>query len=280
MNNSTILSIFSYDFIQNAMIGGVLASILCGILGVFIFLRRIIFIVGSLSHSSFAGIGLAYFFNYPPLLGALIFVVLAAIFFGSMKEERIKDLDSLMGIFWSFGMALGIFFLSLKEGFIPDLSGYLFGNILMISETGLMTMVTLLVVELFFLIFHYKKIIWITFDQEFAFLRGVSIWKFNLFFYLLVSLTIILVVEIVGIILVIALLTIAPLTAFKLTFSLKKAIGLSIFFNILFVIGGLLISFFWGGPSGALIIIFGVLVFGIINISINILRRYDHHLKY
>src|SRR3990172_7879024 len=138
---------FSYGFMQNAILAGIMASIICGVIGPFIVARRMVFISGGISHTAFGGLGIAYWLGINPIYGAAIFVLGAALIIG-WWEDRIVKHDLFIGILWAFGVAVGIIFLQLTPGYVPDLMTFLFGNILTVSRTDFQTTVLLLFVVL------------------------------------------------------------------------------------------------------------------------------------
>ena len=131
------MEILHYTFFQNALLGSLFASIACGLIGTYIVTKRLVFISGGITHASFGGIGLGVFFGFPPILSAAVFSVLSA--FGVEWLSKRKDMreDSAIAVFWTLGMAVGIIFSFLSPGFAPDLSSYLFGNILTINRSDI-----------------------------------------------------------------------------------------------------------------------------------------------
>ena len=202
-----LLNILSYEFIQNAILAGLLASIVCGLIGPFIVTRQMVFISGGLSHSAFGGLGIAYFMGINPLYGATVFVLLSAAGVGLFEETTGKS-DLFIGILWATGMAIGIIFIHLTPGYAPDLMTFLFGNILTVPRSDISIMLILvLFVSLSVLVF-YKGFVSIAFDEEYAKARRLPVRFLNIGLLLLIGLSIITLIQVVGIILVIALLTI------------------------------------------------------------------------
>lgn len=266
---SNFIELFSYDFFQKAFLAAVFASISCGIVGSYIVSRRIVFISGGITHASFGGIGLAFLLGFNPLLGAVIFAVGAALgiqFFTNVA--RVRE-DSSIAIFWSLGMALGIIFVFMTPGYTPNLSSYLFGNILTVSRVELWWMFILnLIVILAFSLF-FRQILYIAFDEEFARAAGLKVDLFNYLTITMVALTVVLNIRVVGIILILSLLTIPQASANLFTKDFKSLLILSSVFAFLGTIFGLFISYFLDIPSGATIIFTLVVMFGL-------LRLYKH----
>ena len=125
-----LFDILQYSFFQNALLGSLFASIACGIIGTYIVTRRLVFISGGITHASFGGIGLGVYLGISPILSAAVFSILSAFGVEWLSKRRDMREDSAIAVFWTFGMAIGIIFSFLAPGFTPDLSSYLFGNIL------------------------------------------------------------------------------------------------------------------------------------------------------
>ncbi len=261
-----LLQLFSYDFFQKAFLSAILASISCGIVGTYIVSRRIVFISGGITHASFGGIGLAFFLGFSPVLGAVIFAVVAALgiqFFthkGNLRE------DSSIAIWWSFGMALGIIFTFITPGYTPNLMSFLFGNILTVSTAEIWMMLSLdLLVVLFFGLF-YRQILYIAFDEEFARAAQLPVTLYNYLLIVIIALTVVFNIRVVGIILILSLLTLPQATANLFTRDFKSMILLSTFFAFVGTMSGLLISYFADIPSGAAIIFTMIVIFGILRL--------------
>jgi len=247
---------FSYGFMQNAILAGIMASIICGVIGPFIVARRMVFISGGLSHTAFGGLGIAYWLGINPLYGASLFVLSAALIIG-WWEEKVTRHDMFIGILWAFGVAVGIIFIHLTPGYVPDLMTFLFGNILTVSQADLhITFFLVLIVTLPVLIF-YKGMISVTFDEEYAKARMLPVKTLNIMLLVLFALSIVTLIQVVGIILVIALITIPVATAGEFSSSFKGIMALSTLFGALFCLSGLFLSYFFELPSGAAIILIG-----------------------
>ena len=260
---NSITELFSYDFIRNALLSAVFASISCGIVGSYIVARRLVFISGGITHASFGGVGLAFLLGFNPLLGAVFFAVFSALgiqFF--TKVGKVRE-DSSIAIWWSLGMALGVIFVFLTPGYTPNLTSYLFGNILTVTVSELWWMFTLNVVIVAFFILFFRKILYIAFDEEYARSAGLPVDLFNYMTIILVALTVVLNIRVVGIILILSLLTIPQATANMFTKDFKKMLLLSTVFAFVGTISGLLFSYWLNIPSGAAIIFTLVLMFGL-----------------
>lgn len=257
------MDLLQYTFFQHALLGSLLASIACGLVGTYIVTRRLVFISGGLTHASFGGIGLGLYTGISPILSAVLFAVLSA--FGVEWLSKRKDMreDSAIAVFWTLGMALGIMFTFLSPGFAPDLSAYLFGNILTITASDIALLGVLSVVLAVFFGLYLRPIVSIAFDREFARSQGLPVEFFEYALMLFIALTIVACLRMVGIVLVISLLTIPQMTANLFSHRFHRIIWLSIGIGYLSCLGGLLLSFYLNVPSGASIIFFSILIYAV-----------------
>lgn len=255
------MEILEYGFIRNALLAGILSSIACGIIGSIVVSKRIVSICGGIAHASFGGVGLGYLLKVNPSWGALLFGVLTSLGIGGLSKKTKHAEDTSIAIFWAVGMSLGIIFIGLSKGYAPDLFTYLFGNILAVSRGDLLSILILDIIIAAGIFFFYKEILALCFDEEFTRVRGIGVFPLYLFTLLLVSLTVVVVMKVVGIILVIALLSLPAATSSKFTHTLKGMMVGSVILSMLFIVSGLVISYFSDLPSGATIILVSTGVF-------------------
>lgn len=255
------MELLNYTFFQYALLGSLLASITCGIIGTYIVTRRLVFISGGITHASFGGIGIGLYTGISPVLSAAIFAVLTAFGVEWMTTKKNTREDSAIAMFWTFGMAIGIIFSFLAPGFTPDLSAFLFGNILTIGTTDLWLLAGLSILLILFFSLFLRPILSIAFDREFAKSQGIPVVLFEYALMFFIALTIVACLRMVGIVLVISLLTIPQMTANLFTYNFKNMILLSILIGFLNCIGGLFISFYLNVPSGASIIFFTIIFY-------------------
>lgn len=258
--------IFSYTFMKNALLAAVLSSMVCGIIGTIIVEKKLVSMSGGIAHTSFGGIGLGYLLNFEPIIGGLIFAILSSLGVSIIKRKTKTDSDTLIGIFWSVGMALGIFFIALTPGYPPDMTSYLFGNILTVSDLYINIMLVLSVIIIITVasIFNYLKAY--LFDEEFIRVLKINTIMLEYILFILIALSIVILIKVVGIILVIALLTIPPAAAKLFTYNLKTIMILSSILGIVFSITGLFLSYEYNIPSGATIILFSVIGYFVLNL--------------
>lgn len=250
-----MLEALQYEFMRNAVFAGLLASVACGVIGVYVVTKRIVFISGGIAHASFGGIGLGYFAGISPVLGALLFSVTSALGMGLVTRKTRLPEDTAIGILWAVGMALGIIFIGLAPGYAPDLFSYLFGNILTVPSSDLLLMLLLDAVIVLVVLALYKEFLSLSFDEEFSRVVGVPVEALYLLLLCLIALTVVVLIRVVGIILVIALLTIPAALARQFTNGLRKMMLLAVIFSAAFTFGGLWLSFWLDLASGATIIL-------------------------
>ena len=251
-----------HAFLQYALLAGLLASVSCGVVGSFVVIRRISYIAGGIAHSVLAGLGMAHYLNVvhgvtwlTPMLGSVLAALLSAAVIGWVSLRLRQREDTVIGAVWAVGMALGIVMISLTPGYTTDLMSYLFGNILMVGArdlwlVGALALLVVVVVALF-----HKQLLAVCFDPEFATLRGVRV---NAFYFLLLgltALTVVLLVTVVGIILVIALLTLPAAMANLFARRLWQMMALAALFCAILTTGGLALSYGPDLPAGAVTIL-------------------------
>ena len=228
-----IIELLNYDFMLNALIASILASVSCGFVGSYIVAKRIVFISGGITHASFGGIGIAYFLGFNPILGAAIFGVFSAMGIEFFSQHAKIRQDSSIAILWSLGMAIGIIFVFLTPGYAPNLMTYLFGSVLTVNITDIVLMALLSAVVVLFFIFFRKIILFIAFDKDYANTHNAPVQFFNYALMILIALTIVLNIRVVGISLVISLLTIPQTTANLFTKKFETIIIYSIIFALI-----------------------------------------------
>ncbi len=251
-------ALFKYQFLQHAVLAGILASIVCGLIGVIIVERKLVMMSGGIAHTAYGGVGLGYLLGFEPIIGAFLFSVGAALGIGYINKKGGTEADVVIGLFWSVGMALGIFFIALMPGYPPDLSSYLFGSILSVTQFDLYLMIglTLMVVFVVVVFFnHWKAYL---FDAEFAAILGVNITMLEYGLLILVAMTVVVLIRVVGIILVIALLTAPAASAGMLSANFRNRMIIATLLGIVFCLAGMWASYQLNIASGATIVILSV----------------------
>ncbi len=257
---TTIANIFAYDFLTNAFVACVLSGITCGIVGSYIVARRMVFLSSGITHASFGGLGIALYMGINPLVGALSFAAISSLgieFFsrrGGMRE------DSAIGIIWSLGMALGALFMSLRPGYATDLTSYLFGNILLVNGGEVAMFALLTIVVIVGAAVWLRKLMYVTFDEDFARSQGVPVVAVAYIMAVVVALTIVMSIKVMGIILLLSLITIPVVVANTLTMDYRRIAPLSAAVAVLGNVVGFLLSYQFDLPTGSCIIFILVLL--------------------
>lgn len=257
---SFISALLQHHFLQHAVIGSVLASIACGLMGPFIVVRKESYIAGGISHSILSGMGIAYFLGQQPFYGAAIAALIVALIIGWINLTT-EHSDTAISILWAFGMAIGIIFIAKTPGYYTDLVSYLFGNILMISHQDLYLIGILDIFIIVLLLLFFKIFVAISFDSEFARLRGVAVNTYYLLLLCITALTVVVLVQVVGLVLVIALLVLPTSMALNCAKFLPKVMLWAMLICCFQSLVGLWFSYELDLPSGAVIILFAVLCF-------------------
>jgi len=256
-----MIDALQFEFMQNALLAGLLASVICGVIGTLVVVNRMAFLAGGIAHSAYGGIGIAAFFGLPYIVGAAGFATFSGLLMACVTLKAKQRADTIIGVMWALGMATGIIMLDITPGYNVDLMSYLFGSILTVPNSDLVAMAVLAAVISFIVFFYYRDFLAMSYDEEFAQVRGVPV---RLFYFLLIgmiSLAVVMIVQVVGLILVIALLTIPPYISEKYTYSLAQMICMSTLLGCVFITGGLFVSYYYDLTSGATIIMMGGLGF-------------------
>jgi len=256
-----IITLFSYRFMQYALLACLLASIGGGVIGTLVVVKRIGFLAGGIAHTVLAGMGIAFFYGASPVLGAIIAALLSAVLIGWIKLQWRQDEDILIAAFWSVGMAIGILFISQTPGYNIDLMSYLFGNILLVSESDLRLMLLLDCAIIATVLIFYKQFLATVFDEEYASLCGVNVKFFYIFMLCMIALTVVLLIQIVGLILIIALLILPAASAAQFSSSVSRMMVIAVLLSIFITISGLIISYQPDLPSGSTIIVLAGFVY-------------------
>ena len=250
-----MLEALSFPFIQNALIAAFLVSMASGIIGSLIVVNRMVFLAGGIAHTAYGGIGMAIFLGLPIFLGASIFAVAAALIISMITLKHRERMDTFIGLMWAVGMAVGVVLIDLTPGYNADFISYLFGSILAVSQSDLYFMSGLLALIIFIMTFWYRDILAVSYDSEYANLRGINVKFFYTLILVLSALTVVVAIKVVGLILVIALLTIPVYIAEKLSNTLYMMMILSAIFSSIFTFIGLWVSYEYDIASGASIIL-------------------------
>lgn len=266
-------ALIDYSFLQHAFIACILASIGCGVIGTYVVVKRVGFLAGGIAHTVLAGMGIAYFMESSPLVGAVIAALVAAVSMSLIKLRWKQQEDILVAAFWSVGMAIGILFISRTPGYSVDLMSFLFGNILLVSKSDLMLMAILDIIIVGIVFLFYKQFMVAVFDEEFARLRGINIEIYYTVLMCMVALIVVLLIQIVGLILVIALLIFPAACAAQFFHSIFKMMLVATATCMLMTISGLTIAYQPDLPAGATIIVVAGIFYAISIVFSSLLRQ-------
>lgn len=257
-----MLELLNYVFIQNALISAILVSVSCGIVGSYVVVKKIVSISGAISHAAFGGIGLGYFLGINPIAAAVPFSIISAVGIGIINQKARMSEDTAIGILWSMGMALGVIFINLTPGYAPDLFSYLFGNILTVPSSDLFLMLILDLSIIFMVLLLNREFLAVSFDPEFSKVVGVPSEIVNILLLCMVALSIVVTIKVVGVILVIALLSIPAALSRQFTYKISNMMFLAVILAIIFTVTGLGLSYIFNLASGAtIVIISGIALF-------------------
>jgi zinc transport system permease protein len=250
-----MIEALQFEFMRNALLAGLLISVACGIVGALVVVNRLVFIAGGVAHAAYGGIGLALFLGLAPLAGAGGFAIAAALVMGWLARKRRHRTDTVIGAVWAVGMALGVIFIDLTPGYVGDVMSYLFGSIMTVPRIDLYLMAGLDVLLIAAATTGYRYLQATAFDEEFAALRGVPVTAISIGLLAAASLTVVMTIQAVGLILVIALLTIPPFIAERFVRSLAGMMMLGTILAAVFTVAGLALSYRFNLSSGAVIIL-------------------------
>ncbi|MBN1473861.1 MAG: metal ABC transporter permease [Syntrophaceae bacterium] len=270
-----IADIISYEFVQRALITGVLIAAACSILGVFLVLRRLSLIGDGLAHVTFGSVAIVLLIGFSPLyvtLAALPLVVVSSMAILHLTRSRRIHGDAAIGIVSSIGIALGVIMASLSGGYNADLLSYLFGNILTATQTELILSLIIFTAVILFVVFFYRNLFTVTFDEELAKSMGVKTNRVNVILMILTAAAVVSAMKIAGIMLVSALLILPAVAALQFSLSFKATIIASVIFSVISVIGGMLFSFTFNLPTGGTIVIFNAVFLVIVLLAKKMLQ--------
>ena len=256
-----MLEALQYEFFRNAMIAGILVSIAGGIIGSLVVVNRIVFLAGGIAHSAYGGVGMGLFFGFNPVFGALGFSLFSALLMGLVQRNKNLRRDTAIGMLWAIGMAIGVILIDLTPGYKAELASYLFGSILAVSNQSLWLMLAVDLIILVLVYLFYKELLAISFDETFATVRNIPVNQIYLLLMGMIALAVAMMMQVVGLILVIALLVIPTALSNQFVKGLQGMMGLGIFFSLLFVMVGLGISYQFNLTSGATIILVSAIVY-------------------
>ena len=250
-----INDILQYNFLSNALIACVLSGITCGIIGTYIVARRMVFLCGGITHASFGGMGIAFYFGANPILGATVFAILSALGIEWANGHGKVREDSAIGMMWGIGMAIGVLFMSLRPGYTSgDMSAFLFGNIVTITTTDIIILAVVTALLLVGAALWHRSIMFTAFDRNFAQASGVKVGLISYIMAVVTAITIVLSIRVMGIVLLISLLTMPVVAAAMLFKEYRRIAAAAVAIAITSNLIGMTFSYYAEVPSGPAII--------------------------
>ena len=250
-----MLEVLQYQFFQNALLIAILASIAAGIIGTYIVVKRMSLIAGSIAHAAFGGLGISYFLNANPLIGGIVFSLMAAFCVAIFRKNARNHLDTLLSFLWATGMAIGLVFIFLTPGYATDLFTYLFGNILLVSTSDLWMILFLNIIILITVFVMFNSFLSISFDEEYSETRNLPVTLAYIVLFGLIALTVMATIRVVGILLMIAILTMPAAVAQLYYKTLKSIMLASALITFFATVTGLFLSYYLNFAAGPIIVL-------------------------
>lgn len=254
----------SYEFMRNALLAGVVAAVLCGVVGTFVVVKRLAFLSDGISHAAFGGMGVCFYLGIDPLFGAVAVALVCAVTLGLLDPEVVRSYDAMIGVLWAVGLAVGIVFVYKTPGYAPNLMTYLFGNILLVSRRDIGVLLALAFSVLLILGLFFKGVVAVAFDEVFARVQGAPVRLLMSLLLTMIALSVVILIQVVGIILVVALLTIPPVISLMLFKDLRIVLVGSTLIGVAMTLGGLALSYAYDLPSGPAIILLGASLLAVV----------------
>ncbi|MGP1580333.1 MAG: metal ABC transporter permease [Wolinella sp.] len=268
-----MMELLEYEFIRNALFASLLISICSGIIGTLCVVNKSVFLAGGLAHGAYGGIGIALFFGFSITLGASIFTLFLALILSYLLLHAKERIDAIIGVIWAVGMALGIILIDLTPGYNADFMSYLFGSIMAISKEDLYIATLYDIALLLFVALFYRAILGFSYDADFARLKSINTELLSLLILLFIALGVVISMRAVGLILIIALLSIPAYMAERLSRSLFEMMCLASLLSWIFIIIGLALSYFYDLTSGAVIIMVAAFAFILLLVGQTLYKR-------
>ena len=271
-----INDILQYNYLSNALVACILSGITCGIIGTYIVARRMVFLCGGITHASFGGLGIAFYFGANPILGATVFAILSALGIEwSNSRSKIRP-DSAIGMVWGIGMAIGAFFIALRPGYTSgDMANFLFGSILTVTNGDIIALAILSIALIIGALLWHRPIMFTAFDRNFAEASGVPVKLINYAMAVITAITIVFSIRTMGIVLLISLLTMPVVTANLIFKNYKQIAPASVVVAVVAGVAGIALSYHAEVPSGPAIIFTLAMLF----VTIKLLTLWVKRLK-
>lgn len=256
-----MLDILQYDFMIRAFEAGIAIGIIAPLIGMFLVVRRYSLLADTLAHVSFAGVAIGLLLKINPIFSAIALSLIASVAIENLRNSKRVFGESILALFLSGSLAVAVIILSLAQGFNANLFSYLFGNISTVSPVDLQVTLILAVTALASIIFLYKELFFVSFDEELARASGLPVRYINFAIVMLAAVAVALSIRIVGVLLIGALMVIPVISAMQYQYGFYKTLLLSVFFSIFSVITGLFAAYYLNLASGGAIVIVALGVF-------------------
>jgi zinc transport system permease protein len=270
-----MFEVFQFEFMQRAIISGIAIAISCSLIGLFLILKKFSLFGDAMAHVAFGGIALGLFLKSNPIWVSLIVSIIGGLSIIKLNSNKRIYADSSISVLLSLGIAMGLVLISLSGGFSIDITSYLFGSILLVNIEETLSTILLSVIVIAFVIFFYKQLIYLVFNEEQAIVNGINTVVLNILFIILATVTIVISIRLIGVLMVSSLLIIPNVSSLLLGYGFRKTIILSICFSLLSVILGILLAYEWNiTPSGMIVLMAAGIFFGV-----NVLKYSSSRLK-
>ena len=268
-----MFELLQYSFFTNALLGIVIISVAAAFIGTYIITRRLVSISGGVTHACFGGLGLGYYLGVNPIMMAAVFAITASAGVEWLSERyRVRE-DSATAVVWALGMAIGVLFIFLTPGYVPELNAFLFGNILTISSSDLVAFAIYTIILILFFALFYDKIIACAFDRDFARVSQLPVKVISYLMTAMVAVCIVLTIRLVGIMLLMSMLTLPQMIAEMFAPRFKMMVLLSMVISIVCGVVGLFMSAMINVPCAAIIVILFAVIFIICRIFVSICQK-------
>jgi len=253
--------ILEFGFMQRALITGLAVAVTCSVIGLFLVLRRQSLFGDAISHVAFGGIAIGLFINLYPIWTAFIVSIFGALGITKLRESTKIPPDSAIAVLLTSGLAVGVVLIGLAGGFTLDLYSFLFGSILLVSPQDTLTILVLSAAVLSIISVIYRKLLYVTFDEQQARVSGIQVTNLNYLFIVLASITVITSIRLVGVLLISSLVVIPNITAIMFGKGFKKTLLISFLIAVYSVLGGIIISYYLNLAPGGTIVLMSIATF-------------------
>ncbi len=261
------MDIFDFIFFRNALLGLALVSVASAIVGTYVVVRRLMFVTGGITHACFGGLGLGYYLGTNPIVMAGVFAVASALGVDYLSaKQRVRE-DSAISMVWALGMALGVFFIFLTSGYVPELNSFLFGSLLTITTADLWAFAIFLAVLLLIVGLFYRMIVACAFDSDYCRTIGLPVRVVNGTMMVVVSVCVVLTLKLIGIMLLMSLFAVPQMIAEMITSRLKPMMAIAAAASLLCSVAGLFISYYTNVPASATIVVLLIIAYAIARAS-------------